>query len=289
MRDVATPGGSDERASRSHPSPGPGFLGWIALAAGVLAAALAAPTSASGAAWGEGNPEWIARADSLLERGEAAAAIAWLDGVIDSAPDDPAARWRAARAAYQMGILASEAPAQNAWFRLGVDHAIRALEAAPDDPDALRWAVAVTGSLADGKGIGPRETAQLAERTWALIDRLLAVAPDDPIAHGAAGFLHAKIMKLSRAERFLARVFLGGGALGSASWEEALREQRRAVALAPDDILHRVRLATSLDWHGERDAARAEMDAALRLPVRTPVDLAYREQGLRWRAEHGAE
>jgi tetratricopeptide (TPR) repeat protein len=233
-------------------------------------------------------PSWSPRVDSLLEAGRPAPALALLDDVLAAAPDDVDAHWRSARAAYQQGVLAAEPAEQNRWFRTGAEHARRALAGAPTDTDALRWSVAAIGSLADGKGIGPRETARLADETWSLIARLRAVSPDEPIAHYAAGFLQAKIMELNGLERVLARVALGGQPLARASWDDALRELRAAVALEPANILYPVRLGTSLAWHGERDEARRVLGAALALPVGTPLDAAYHAEGVRRLAALGA-
>src|SRR5690606_171939 len=57
-------------------------------------------------------------------------------------PDDPAAQWRAARAAVVMGLLEPTSVEQNPWYDEAIVLGERAVALAPDDLDALYWLAA---------------------------------------------------------------------------------------------------------------------------------------------------
>lgn len=228
---------------------------------------------------------WSARADRLLEAGEPAEALEAITPMLGDAPR-PEVLWRAARAEYQMGILATSRDSANAWFRLAVVHAEAALDATGDHPEALRWAVAANGSVANAPGVGPRETARTARRAWDLTRRLLEIAPDDPVAHSAMGSLHAEVLTLSFFERLLARAILGE-MVGGARWDDALSHHRRAVELDGATVLYRVELGKALGWHGDLGGARAELVAALALPPQTPLDRVHQEAARTWLGRFG--
>src|SRR5689334_10679295 len=108
---------------------------WRSAAALLAALALAAPVGAQ-------ERDVLRAADSLRAAGQVEAALRVLEERLTSRPDDVDARWRAARAAVSLGILATGTEVENRWYRLGSEHADRVLAAHPDHADALRWAVA---------------------------------------------------------------------------------------------------------------------------------------------------
>ncbi|GMV04555.1 MAG: hypothetical protein AMXMBFR53_08350 [Gemmatimonadota bacterium] len=228
---------------------------------------------------------WSARADRLLDAGDAVEAMETITPMLGDAPL-PEALWRAARAEYQMGILATSQDSANAWFRMAVVHAEAALEGAGDHPEALRWAVAANGSVANAPGVGPRETARTARRAWELARRLLVVAPDDPVGHSAMGSLHAEVLTMSFFERLLARAILGE-MVGGARWEDALSHHRRAVELDGGTVLYRLELGKALGWHGDLAGARATLAAALDAPPLTPLDRVHHEAARAWLRRFG--
>lgn len=218
-------------------------------------------------------------ADILLTQGLVAEAFRLLDARIETDPDDFGARWRAARAALFLGILAVDQDAEKAWYRKATRYAEDALRQKPDDPDALRWAAATEGKLALRTGVPER--VHLASRVWKLDQRLLSIAPNDALAHDVRGTLEYEVMHLSGPERIAGRLMGGGELLTVASWSDALAEQERAVALDPGSILYRTDLAATLTAMGRQDEAVAQLQAAERLPVRLPVDSVFKASARR--------
>lgn len=212
----------------------------------------------------------ITRADALLESGDAPASLGLLEAVLVEFPHNFEARWRAVRGEVVMGLLTPDRETRNAWFRRAAEEGDSALALRPDDPDAMDWALAAWGNLA--LQTGPRESARAGRRVWDLSHRILEERPDDAMAHHALGVLHNEIVTMNGFARFWAKVLVGGGWVGKASWEEARIHLGRAVELAPDDVLYRSRYAEVLDLLERWDEARAQIDTALARPVHTPLD-----------------
>jgi tetratricopeptide (TPR) repeat protein len=230
----------------------------------------------------------LARADSLVFADRTEEALAALEERLARAPADFAARWRAARAAVFLGFLASGTDEENRWFRLGAEHADHALEARPDHPEALRWALAAKGSLAVQTGVA--ESGRLGQEVWTLAQRALALDPASADAHYALGKLEYELLKLSRVQRLLSRPFRRGE-IGRATWQDALAFAERAVELDPGNTLYRLGLADTLWRVGRHADAILQLQQAQRLPLRAPADRDFRARAelLLWRIENGID
>lgn len=235
-----------------------------------LTAALARPVAAQTVAAD------VARADSLLMAEQVESALGLLEARLAAAPDDFEARWRAARAAVWLGVLATGTELENRWYRRGVEHAARAIAARPDDPSALQWVVAAEGSLAVQTGAG--EASELARSVRVRAEHLLALEPDHAGAEYALAKLQYEALKLNRAKRVIARIVGRGHELELATWDNAARRARRAVALDPAEPLFRIGLADILWRMGEREESVAQLEAAVALPHRVAIDKDRRGQ-----------
>jgi tetratricopeptide (TPR) repeat protein len=224
-------------------------------------------------------PTPVARADNLMAGGNIEASLDLLETYLESHPNDFEARWRAARAAVYMGILATGTEIENRWYRRGIAHADRALAERPDDLEALRWDIAAKGSLA--VQTGARETVRLAKDVYRLAHRLLELDPRNAFAYDALGSLDYQVMELNAFKRALGRLFLGADVLSVASWHDALEYHRRAVALDPNNLLYRVDLANTLAKTGHTAEAIEQLRVAVALPSRLPVDSDFRARAER--------
>jgi Tfp pilus assembly protein PilF len=77
---------------------------------------------------------------------------------------------------------------------------------------------------------------------------------------------NAEVMRLNGFTRMIAKNVLGGKTFGAANWADARRYMEESVANEPDRIVHHVDLAGVYRDMGDKDRARAEYQAALRLP-----------------------
>lgn len=146
---------------------------------------------------------------------------------------------------------------------------------APRDPVA-RLSIAISaGKLAlDGDN---RTKAECARRIRDEAEAALALAPDYDWAYHVLGRWHVEMAALGRARRFVAGVLYGGVPAGKL--DEGIAHLRRAVALAPETVPHRIELGAALAAAGRNEEARAEFARGLVLPVRESHDAASQRRG----------
>jgi tetratricopeptide (TPR) repeat protein len=101
--------------------------------------------------------------------------------------------------------------------------------------------------------------------------RALALDPNYDWAYHVLGRWNYEIANVGAAERFFAKLVYGG--LPPASTAEAVRLLRRAVVLAPQIPAHHVELGFAFLADHQPGLARAEFEAAIRLPLREKYDI----------------
>ena len=226
-----------------------------------------------------GSLSVVERADRAYWGGDAVESLRLAEGLLANTPNDVDARWRAARASVALGIIATGEELENHWYRHAIVHAGEALRLDSTNVEVKRWAVASKGQLA--LQTGPLETSRLAKEIWDMSHELLERDPDDGFAHHALGVLHFEVMNLSRVKRLLGRLFLGGDALGKASWDDAVFHHERAVALEPTSVAFRVGFAKTLQRRDRVLEAIEQLQSATSLPSVHPGDPDYRGQARR--------
>jgi tetratricopeptide (TPR) repeat protein len=108
--------------------------------------------------------------------------------------------------------------------------------------------------------------------------RTLELDPRHDGAYHILGRWNAEIMRLSGLSRFFAKNLLGAGIFKEASWEEAVSDMERAVALDPGRLYHRLELAEIYVDRKRYDDARSELAQLAALPDREIMDSVYRRQ-----------
>jgi tetratricopeptide (TPR) repeat protein len=230
----------------------------------------------------------VQEADALLAAEQVREALQRLEARLARVPSDREARWRAARAAVYLGILATGTEVENGWFRRGAAHADQLRAVAPDDVEGMRWALAAKGQLAVQTGLV--ETVRLTREVQALADRLLARDSTDAAALYALGKLQYEVLTLNPVARLLSRPFRTE-IVASARWPQALQLLGRAVTLDPTQPLFRLGLADALWAVGRQAEAVREYEQARDLPQRTPADRDFqaRAQAAVARAQQGRD
>ena len=107
-------------------------------------------------------------------------------------------------------------------------------------------------------------------------ERALALDPDYAWAHHVLGEWHLNVAELGATKRMLAGLLFGG--LPKPSRDAGLNHLRRAVALEPEALAHRVALGLALKKAGRAEEATQHLRYALTLPDRTIYDPAARER-----------
>lgn len=197
----------------------------------------------------------VTTGDRLVDQGNFAAAVAAYQEALAQDPDDAVAHSRLARAAvYQADDLPEgQDDAKEALFDLARRHAERAVNLAPDDPEAHFELARALGRLAQYRGV--LQSLNLASRVAASLDRALELDPQHAGAWHARALFHDEVP------------WIAGGRSGL-----VIPSFERAIAAEPDVIVHRVELARVLIARNAFDAAREQLDVALSLTPRTYHD-----------------
>lgn len=223
--------------------------------------------------------------DSLLAEGirlsamQPAEALVRFDALLARDSGDVEAGWRAAIARSDMAgglIGGSERGRRDSLLARAERDARRATTLAPSNARALFALGMVLGNSALTRGIKQRVRLAVEIRDLAL--RALAADSTHDGAHHLLGRWHYEVKRLSGLQRFVARTFLGGGVMASASWAEAREHLARAVALDPTRIYHRLDLARVELATEDLAAARAELEAIALLPARVAADATNRRE-----------
>ena len=127
--------------------------------------------------------------------------------------------------------------------------------------------------------MGKKERIRRARLIRDEAQRAIELNPRHDGAYHILGRWNAEIMRLSGLSRFFAKRLLGAGVFGEASWEGAVSNMERAVALDPGRLYHRLELAEIYVDRKRYDDARAELAQLAALPDREIMDSVYRRQG----------
>jgi tetratricopeptide (TPR) repeat protein len=127
-------------------------------------------------------------------------------------------------------------------------------------------------------GMGKKERIRRARIIRDEAERTLALDPRHDGAYHILGRWNAEIMRLSGLSRFFAKSLLGAGIFKQASWDGAITNMERAVALDPGRLYHRLELAQIFVDRKRYGDARAQLDTLASLPDREIMDSVYRRR-----------
>jgi tetratricopeptide (TPR) repeat protein len=193
---------------------------------------------------------------------------------VDSSSGD--ALWRAARTESELAEYDS-VPEEAERLRGDAErHARAAVARAPKNAQA-HFALAVAlGRKA--LTIPTYDRLPYATETHTEIESCLALAPKHPGCLHVRAMWAAEYMRLGSFTRDMANTMSGGKLFATATWEEAERDLRAAIALEPQRALHHLDLARILSDQGKKDSARVELQSAIDAPARDYNDAHYRAE-----------
>lgn len=204
-----------------------------------------------------------------------AAALSNYERAIQAEPRSYVALWKAAREAVDLGEFETNIPTRTALYVRATDYARRAVAANANDAEGhfqLSRAVGRTALAAN-----PRDRVKYAVEVREAALKALQFQPRHPGALHVLGVWNAEVMRLNGILRSVAKAFLGGQVLSSASWAEAIRYLELAVAVEPNRLVHHLDLARIFRDAGRPNEARAAYQAALRAPLQDANDDHYRQ------------
>lgn len=218
--------------------------------------------------------EQIALGDSAYAALDAPAALVLYDRAARLDSTSYEAAWKASRSGADVAVRASEPATQSAMLAESERQARRAVALQPSAPDGHFSLARALGLQVRSAGIRQRVRYANAIRDHALA--CLREAPRHAGCLHVLGAWNREVMQLSRAERFIARRFLGGRALSEASWRSAVSHLEAAVAAEPWRVVHRTELGAIYAAVGRVGDARRQYEEAVELPVSDYNDPVYK-------------
>lgn len=197
----------------------------------------------------------IGSGNAFVDAGRFEEAIEAYEAAVEARPDDARARLLLARAHtyYAENLPPGNEDRQERHFALAEERALRAVEVAPENPDAHMELARALGRLAQFRGVF--NALNLASRTQEALETAVELDPEHASAWHALALFHHEAP------------WIAGGRSGLID-----PYFERAIEYEPDVITHRVDYAEVLVARERFDEAREQLDAAEALPVRTWQD-----------------
>ena len=218
----------------------------------------------------------IALGDKEYVAMNASAALQHYEEAIKIDPKNYEALWKASRSAVDLGSYESNDTKRETYFKNAEKYARDAVAANPGDPEGHFNLARSLGKNALTQS--PKSRIKYAKdvRTHAL--ECLKIEPKHAGCLHVMGMWNAEVMRLNGFTRMLAKNFLGGQIFDSANWSEAKRYMEESVAAEPDRIVHHVDLAGVYKDTGDKAKAKAEWQAAMKLPNKDFNDRHYKAE-----------
>jgi len=218
----------------------------------------------------------IALGDKEYVAMNASAALQHYEEAIKIDPKNYEALWKASRSAVDLGSYESDDTKRETYFKNAEKYARDAVAANPGDPEGHFNLARSLGKNALTQS--PKSRIKYAKdvRTHAL--ECLKIEPKHAGCLHVMGMWNAEVMRLNGFTRMLAKNFLGGQIFDSANWSEAKRYMEESVAAEPDRIVHHVDLAGVYKDTGDKAKAKAEWQAAMKLPNKDFNDRHYKAE-----------
>jgi tetratricopeptide (TPR) repeat protein len=216
----------------------------------------------------------IALGDKEYAAMNASAALKHYEAAITEDPKNYEALWKASRSAVDLGSYERNDELRGLDFRNAELYARRAVEANPGDAEGHFNLARSLGKNALTQG--PKARIKYANDVRSHALECLKINPKQAGCLHVMGMWNAEVMRLNGFTRMMAKNFLGGKVFGSASWPEAKRYMEESVANEPDRIIHHLDLAGVYRDTGDKEKARAEYQAVMKLPNADYNDRHYK-------------
>lgn len=204
-------------------------------------------------------------------------AIAHFDAALALDSMSAEANWRMALALIDQGRQAGDTTAnarRDSLYARAERFARRSVAADSMDAQGHFALANAVGRASLSKGKKERLKRATEIRDEAL--RAIELNPKHDGAYHILGRWNFELMRLSGLSRFFAKSFLGGGVVKQASWEGAITNMEKAVALDPSRITHHLDLAQVYIERDRYSDARTQLAEVEALPATDIMDPKYK-------------
>jgi tetratricopeptide (TPR) repeat protein len=210
------------------------------------------------------NPQ----AEKLIEQGDAEVkalrapeALTLFDQAAQADPNNPEILLRISQQCSNM-IAQAKSPAEAlAYAKRSLDEAKQAVALAPDNEKAHLAVAVAYGRLTDF--VDDRTKVEYSRYVKSEAEKALQLDPKDDFAWHVLGRWNYSVATLNPILKLIAKYIYGG--MPDASLEEAERDYREAIEIAPQRVIHHHELARVYVALGQMDAARKEWETELTL------------------------
>jgi regulator of microtubule dynamics protein 3 len=258
---------------RSHPSPDPPLSVYRFIAVALLGSSAAAPVLA------QGVKDHVALGTAAFQVHDLGTSLAHYEAALAIDSTAYEANWRASIVLLDQGEQIPDSvrsPERDSLYARAERLARRAVAADSLGADGHFALAAAVGraSLTMGKKERIRRARVIRDEA----ERTIAIDPRHDGAYHILGRWNAEIMRLSGLSRFFAKTMLGAGIFSQASWDGAISNMERAVALDSGRLYHRLELAEIYVDRKRYDDAREQLTEVAALPDREIMDSLYRRE-----------
>ena len=219
--------------------------------------------------------EWLADGDREYAAAQLPGAQRAYAAAVKAAPASFVALCRLSRAESESGEL-QKGDEQRRTRASAADHARAAIKAAPDSAAGHVWLAVALGRQALSEG--PRTKLAMSREIKSEVDRAIVLDPGSGRAWHVLAVWNVKVAGLNAMERMAANAVLGGVPRG-ASNENADLAFRKAIALEPGYVNHRLEYGRFLEAQHRGPDARRELEKASSLPpVSDALDARYQSE-----------
>jgi tetratricopeptide (TPR) repeat protein len=210
------------------------------------------------------NPQ----AEQLIKQGDAQVAamhvpeaLALFDQAAKADPNDVDILLRISQQCSNL-IAQAKSPAEALdYAKRSLDQAQQAVALAPDNAKAHLALAVAYGRITDFED--NRTKVEDSRYVKAEADKALELDPKDDFTYHVLGRWNYAVATLNPILKFIARFVYGG--MPDASLEEAVRDYKQAIELAPQRVIHHHELARAYVALGQMDDARKEWETELTL------------------------
>ena len=244
------------------------LVGWVLLASGVP------PATGTSGSEAENLAARLEKADRLDDNDHFLQAISVLKEAEKSDPQNVEILYRISRVESDLEEDLSDDSKKKAYALESVAYAKRAVEAAPQNSNAHLATAIAYGDLTDF--VDDRTKMEYSQLIKGEAERAIELDPKNDYAYLVLGRWNFEMTQLNPILKGFAELLYGQ--MPPASPEKALEYFQKAIALAPNRMIHHYCYGDALARLGRKDQAKAEFQKVLRLTATDKEEHGYQQK-----------